>query len=125
MVLLFIFIYSVNIKPPRHRFGLSLCLGLAILQFIKVGFDQISCFSSDFLNNCSHDTVLVKLKYGQKHALLMKLLIIIILFAMELFMVCPTKNVISWLNSIENFKFFIPINNQILLGDRTRILNKM
>ena len=22
--------FSVNIKPPRHRFGLSLCLGLAI-----------------------------------------------------------------------------------------------
>ena len=26
-----IIIYSVNIKPPRYRFGLSLCLGLAIL----------------------------------------------------------------------------------------------
>ena len=24
-------IYSVNIKPPRHPFGLSLCLGLAII----------------------------------------------------------------------------------------------
>ena len=29
---LLLFIYSVNIKPPRHRFGLSLCLGLAIIQ---------------------------------------------------------------------------------------------
>jgi hypothetical protein len=27
---LFIIIYSVNIKPPRQHFGLSLCLGLAI-----------------------------------------------------------------------------------------------
>ena len=29
MVLL-LFIYSVNIKPPRHHFGFSLCMGLAI-----------------------------------------------------------------------------------------------
>ena len=28
-LLFIIFIYSVNIKPPRHRFGLSLGMGLA------------------------------------------------------------------------------------------------
>ena len=27
-----IYLFSVNIKTPRHRFGLSLCLGLAILH---------------------------------------------------------------------------------------------
>ena len=27
-----LFISSVNIKPPRHRFGISLCLGLAIIK---------------------------------------------------------------------------------------------
>ena len=30
--LFLLFIYSVNIKPPRHRFGFSLCLGLAKLM---------------------------------------------------------------------------------------------
>ena len=30
LLLLFIYLFRVNIKPPRHRFGLSLCLGLAI-----------------------------------------------------------------------------------------------
>ena len=29
---LFIYLFSVNIKAPRHRFGLSLCLGLATRQ---------------------------------------------------------------------------------------------
>ena len=28
--LFIIYLFSVNIKPLRHRFGLSLCLGLAI-----------------------------------------------------------------------------------------------
>ena len=28
--IIYYFISSVNIKPPRHRFGLSLCMGLAI-----------------------------------------------------------------------------------------------
>ena len=30
-----VFISSVNIKPPRHRFGLSLCLGLAIFRIFE------------------------------------------------------------------------------------------
>ena len=32
--IIYYFISSVNIKPPRHRFGLSLCPGLAIMYSI-------------------------------------------------------------------------------------------
>ena len=28
--------FSVNIKPPRHSFGLSLCLGLAITLVVSL-----------------------------------------------------------------------------------------
>ena len=34
-IIIYYFIYSVHIKPPRHRFGLSLCLGLAIQMLIR------------------------------------------------------------------------------------------
>ena len=34
-IIYYLFIYSVNIKPPRHRFGLSLCLGLAKIHAQK------------------------------------------------------------------------------------------
>jgi hypothetical protein len=34
LLLLLFIIYSVNIKPPRHRFGLSLALGWQYTQFI-------------------------------------------------------------------------------------------
>ena len=39
---LFIYYLSVNIKPPRHRFGLSLCLGLANRKFksLKMQLDD-------------------------------------------------------------------------------------
>ena len=30
-------LFSVNIKPPRHRFGLSLCLGFAKQSWYKMG----------------------------------------------------------------------------------------
>ena len=42
-IFIIIIISSVNIKPPRHRFGLSLCLGLAIiLQKMKAMFKVIN-----------------------------------------------------------------------------------
>ena len=46
---MFVIIYSVNIKPPRHRFGFSLAWGW---QYNNYSYNQVDNFSNidDFFN---------------------------------------------------------------------------
>ena len=49
-IIFIIYYLSVNIKPPRHRFDLSLCLGLAIHNLGKL-------FLAEEMNHLSSSSV--------------------------------------------------------------------